>query len=240
MKASTNSIKIELDGLLDYLLTSELAIYAQPVANDGVCVSWPEGGNTGPFLVRRDMPSAEDYRHWVAMSDYNAILFDGALLQVTYMVEADSIVMHRLAYVPFPFAADPELLKVYPILDVLDLYCESPVSEVALRTSVRFDFDISTARPGHPAAHLTINTPNCRVACAGPVCLGHFIDFVFRNFYPEHLAMHPYLTRLPKRNLGVPTLTDDQASRIHVFWRDKPAIAILPSTSKARDRRRGK
>lgn len=226
MKASTNSIKIELDGLLDYLLASELAIYTQPVANDGIYVSWPAGGSTQPFLVRRGIPSIEDYRHWITMRDYSAILFDGALLQVTYRVEADNIVMHRLAYVPFPFVADLELLKTDPILDVLDLYCESSISEVALRTSVRFDFDTRTARDDHPAAHLTINTPNCRIACAGPLCLGHFIDFVFRNFYPELLAIHPYLTRLHKRNLGRPTLTDDQAARIHVFWHDKPGFTM--------------
>jgi hypothetical protein len=221
MKASTNSIKIELDGLLDYLLASAIAIYTQPVITSGVYVSWPAGGHSEPFLIRRGIPSTRDYKHWVENSYYNAILFDGSLLQVTYKVEDGSIVMHRLCYVPFPFDADRELLKTEPILDVLDLYCESSMQDAALRTSVRFDFDLSAARDDHPAAHLTINTPVCRVGCVGPVCLRHFVDFVFRNFYPELWVVHPFLANLPRRALGEPTLTTDQASRIHVFWHDE-------------------
>jgi hypothetical protein len=225
MKASNNSIKIELDGLLDYLLTAELALYRRPVSNDGGYVSWQKGPQSGPFLIRRGAPSIDDYRYWVRTDSYCAVLFDGSLLQVTYMIEANSIVMHRLAYVPFPFEADLELLRTEPILDVLDLYCGGQVSEIVLRTAIRFDFDLDAAREDHPAAHCTINSADCRIACIGPVCLGHFIDFVFRNFYPGLWAVHPYLRQLPKRDIGVPTLTDDQASRLHVFWRSNPITA---------------
>jgi hypothetical protein len=160
-----------------------------------------------------------DYLDWVETGNYSAVLFDGALLQVTYGIEGNLISSHRLAYVPCPFNVDYSLLETEPISDVVRMYAARPVAEDhLLSAAVRFDFDRIAARPGHPASHLTLNSTECRIACHSPVRLGNFADFVFRNFYATLWNYHPYFQEMPRGNWGGRTLTDDEAMRMHLSW----------------------
>ncbi|MFJ8697341.1 DUF2290 domain-containing protein [Streptomyces roseolilacinus] len=148
-----------------------------------------------------------------------ALLFDGSLLQITYEVEGGKIAGHRLAYVPCPCRLDSELVRQEPILEIVDLHVASEPTNMVLHSAVRFDFDPGSAAPGHPATHLTINSANCRIACAAPMHIGRFTDFVFRHFYPTLWKAHlPFFSRSPTRNAGPRTLTDDERDSPHLFW----------------------
>jgi hypothetical protein len=37
----------------------------------------------------------------------------------------------------------------------------------------------------HPASHLHLLDEVCRWPVFGPICVGHFIRFIFRHFYPK-------------------------------------------------------
>lgn len=218
MTPTSRATQTELKNLLDYLVDSEIALYTNTVRTvDGV-VSWQPYVSSTRFLSkRRSMTSA--YRHWIKTGAYSAVLADGSLLQFTYEFAGSSLIRHRLAYVPCPFTVDAALLQTEAILDVFDLYADGRTEDVVLHTTVRFDFDLSQAGPEHPAAHLTINGAECRVPCAGPLRIGQFVDFVFRNFYPDLWRTHPYLRKLPKSPVGARTVSDDEMQRLHVSWR---------------------
>jgi hypothetical protein len=123
-----------------------------------------------------------------------------------------------VAWVPCPFELDPILLEEESPLDVVDLYLDEPPQNVRLKTPIRFDYDIERAEPGHPAAHMSINASDCRIACMAPLRLGHFIDFVFRNFYPDVWGTHRYLRRLSKKTWWSRTLTDEERTLPHIGW----------------------
>jgi hypothetical protein len=218
MSPSIIEVRNELNNFLDYLLNSQIALMTTPVRRDDRVVTWQSEG--GFSFQRRSAPSSiVEYRAWVEARSYSALLTDGALLQITYEFDGRNVVRHRLAYVPCPFDIDREMLRTDPPLDVIDLYAAGDSGDVLLRSAIRFDFDLSRSRAGHPASHLTVNSNTCRVACVGPLRLGHFVSFVFRHFYPELWLFHPYLGQLARRPLGQMTATEDDRSEVHVAWR---------------------
>ncbi|MEU9490057.1 DUF2290 domain-containing protein [Streptomyces decoyicus] len=172
-----------------------------------------------PFLVSRGDPTLCDYQRWVKAGAYTAVLFDGALLQITYDIESGAIAGHRLAYVPCPYRLDTELVKQEPLLDIVDVHIATEPTNMVLYSAIRFDFDPASAAPGHPAAHMTINAAHCRIACAAPMHIGRFADFVFRHFYPALWKAHrPFFHNAASRDAGPRTLTDDERFSPHMSW----------------------
>lgn len=218
MPPTARSTATELDELLSYLIDSEIALHTTSVRRNSAIVSWPTAGASGPFLTNRDHPTTALYRQWIMDSQYSAVLYDGSLLQITYAFDRNRLKMHRLAHVPAPFDMDPDLLLEWPLADVFDTYATGSTEEVLLKGTLRFDFDAARAAPNHPASHLTINSQQCRIACAGPVRIGLFIEAVFRHFYPDLWNVHPYLRSLPKGSWGPPTITTEERVGVHVAW----------------------
>lgn len=208
----------DIENLLDYLVHRELAIYRRPLRRSDMGVSWIPNSPGQRFLGSRAHHSADLYEAWVANGQYCVILADGALLQMTYNFEGRELVGHRLAYIPCPARVDPELLIEFPIADVVTAALDEGRQNINLATSVRFDFDIGSAGPGHPAAHLTINSADCRIPCVAPVRVGRFARFVFLHFYPEIWSSHRYLRDLPLKEMGPRTATPDEAEHSHLAW----------------------
>lgn len=216
---TTRTIHTEVVNLLDYLLDADVAAYTNPVSYTSTRVSWHALNPAAPFLTNRGDPSLEDYKEWVAAGAYSAVLFDGSLLQMTYEVEGGVISGHRLAYIPCPFHVDPELVKEEPILDIIDVEAECNPVKMLLRSAVRFDFDPKAAKPGHPSAHMTINSPGCRIACVAPMHVGRFADFVFRHFYPDVWKAHSnYFSSGARRNVGNRTIAEEDRLYPHMAW----------------------
>ena len=214
---TSRAVWTQTQNLLTYLLQTEIAVFANPVVNDGGRVTWKSLTGGGPFLDRRDGERVSTYRRWVAQGAYSAILFDASLLQLTYDFDGSSLVSHRLAWVPCPFRVDPLALRIDPIDELMEEFETGPVGEVMLRTPVRFDYD-ADAPPDHPRTHLSLNNPGCRIACAAPVPLGMFTDFVFKNFYPAIWEGDRYVRSMPRKALADHTVTDLEAAAIHMSW----------------------
>lgn len=219
MTPSSRVVRDEVNNLLDYLLLSEIALHRNPVLHEQGRVSWRPFPTASSFLETRDSASLACYKAWLVSGEYSALLFDGALLQITYDFAGHELVAHRLAWVPCPFAVDLELLQVESPIEVLDMYASGSAEEVVLSSTVRFDFDLENAAANHPASHMTINSTDCRIACAAPLRLGHFIDFVFRHFYPGIWHLHPFLDKISRHDWGDHTVTEQQKERLHVAWR---------------------
>jgi hypothetical protein len=219
MATTLKSVRHDVQNVLDYLLQAELATYVNPAVVHDVerRVSWPNRGVVGPLLSTIDHPDIDQYAAWVSAGAYSAVLRDASLLQISYEVYRGEITGHRLAYVPCPYDVDQTLLQEgYRVIDILDLYRGN---ESALRTPLRFDFDPGNAAEGHPAAHLTLNSRHCRIACVAPLHVLRFADFVYRNFYPRLWAAHRnYFAAASWRHLDAPQTEAPPRGVAHVMW----------------------
>jgi len=213
-----NSLHQEIQNILDYLQKRNLAYFTNSVSKTVDTISWAAGrGNS--FLSNRGDPTIEQYHQWILDGQYSAILTDGSLLQVTYNFENGEVSGHRLAYVPCPFDIDSQFLVEMTPGDAIQLYMMEKLGDIRLRSPVRFDFAPAQAKPGHPASHLTINSSTCRIACAAPIRIGRFVDFVYRHFYPKAHALHTnFFTALAFGSLGSDCISQEDGEGLHLRW----------------------
>ncbi|WP_405906449.1 DUF2290 domain-containing protein [Streptomyces sp. NBC_00828] len=216
---TARAVREDINNLLDYLLQAEIAAYINTVSITGRRVSWHPLNPAAPFLTNRGDPCLQDYKGWLDAGAYSALLFDGALLQITYDIEGGEISGHRLAYVPCPYRLDAEMVRRDAVSEIVDLHIESDPTGMVLHSAVRFDYDPESAGPGHPSAHMTINSVDCRIACAAPMHVGRFADFIFRHFYPDIRFAHlPYFAAGASRDIGVRTLAEEDRGSPHMSW----------------------
>lgn len=210
-------VATELDQLFSYLESAGIVYFWNAIDESPSRVSW-HAPSREPFLTGHDDVSVATYLHWLRNGMYSAVLVDGALLQITYFFDGSNITGHRLAYVPCPITIDGGLLtEGLALADVVELQL-SNAEEVLLKSMLRFDFDPVNARPRHPETHLTMNSVECRIACVSPLRVGRFIDFVFRNFYPDVHERDPYLQRITLGGWFQKNIAEDDAASLHISW----------------------
>lgn len=147
---------------------------------------------------------------------YNLKLLDGALIQLQYRFDSNSLTAHRLAFYPNPdlstFQNTPEeYLEDDIYLDIVD--------QRIVATPFRFDFDVRdevAKNISHPRSHFTIGQyQNCRIPVERPLFPYQFIDFIIRNFY--HNAHLQYSCDITKyEDLFDSTITDEELKLIHI------------------------
>ena len=143
--------------------------------------------NSSIFL--KNMSYGDMYYELYKRRMYNIKMIDGALIQMQYRFNGNSIESHRLAFFPSPnldiFQNEPEIYfedEIYS--DILDARI--------VTVPLRFDFDDSEDQYGnkvaipviHPISHLTIGQyKNCRIPVSSAITPYQFIEFIIRNFY---------------------------------------------------------
>lgn len=134
--------------------------------------------------VLRDVPYEDLYDDQLRRRAFNAVLLDGALIQISYAYEARKLVRHRLAYLPSP--------RLLEFQNLPELYLhDTPFAEIVglqvVTVPVRFDYDIRDdveVGAAHPAAHLTLGQyKHCRIPVSAPITPAVFVDFVIQHFY---------------------------------------------------------
>ena len=147
----------DLRNFIDLLVNKDISAASNPIAvnrlDEAVRLTWKSpvsGPGTGQFAT------LQNYRSLLELQAYTVILFDGAILQISYDFYGDTLKGHRLCYYPCPFEINPVELAAEPILDVFDLYQESGMDKLVLRSPIRFDYDPRNAADGHPAVHVHI------------------------------------------------------------------------------------
>ncbi len=164
----------------------------------------------------KNRPYHEFYREIDSTRNFNLKLLDGALVQLHYAFENNSLVSHRLGYFPNPntvdFQNDPEMYLEDDIyLDVVD--------QRIVVTPMRFDYDIRDdvmKNIEHPMSHLTIGQyENCRIPVVRPLTPSQFICFIIRNFY--NTALKKTYIELQSSNFSFEsTITSDEKKIIHI------------------------
>ena len=143
--------------------------------------------NSSIFL--KNMSYGDMYYELCRRRMYNIKMIDGALIQMQYRFNGNSIESHRLAFFPSPnldiFQNEPDIYfedEIYS--DILDARI--------VTVPLRFDFDDSEDQNGnkvaipviHPISHLTIGQyKNCRIPVSSAITPYQFIEFIIRNFY---------------------------------------------------------
>jgi hypothetical protein len=152
---------------------------------------------------------------------YSVILFDGALLQFSYTFAGNSLKKHRLSFQPCPILFKPSELGYFTIDELLDIVDGQELRDrIRLEGPLRFDYDLDSGSIDHPASHLTISRTSCRVPVSAPLSVGHFVKFLFSNFYPEQWAKSGKLRNWACSSWDscLPELEDD---RLYVSWKRK-------------------
>lgn len=212
----------EISNFVDLLLYTDIAIRVNSI----VCVrsgtmsrvTWRPPSRGQAQLIASEFASVSEYCGHLQNQAYSAILFDGALLQISYGFTRNALTSHRLCYYPCPFALEPEELLVEPLLDVMEVYKHAGADYLRLRSPVRFDYAPDHASEEHPASHAHMLWPHCRCAVVAPLSLGHFARFVFSHFYPELWKEHEFLRSLPQQ-LGPKTITANEEAQLHFSCR---------------------
>ncbi len=217
---TTRWLAQKLSNALDFLEQTDLILFPNSVLEQNGIVGW-HGVPGKPFALDYQLPGINTYISLLRDWHFSAILRDGSLLQLRYVVDDGHIVRHNLAYIPCPVIINWDELQNGAIADIVEGYlARDDLSEfIALRTPVRFDFAPESAAVGHPATHLTLNGSSCRIACIAPLHPYRFIDFIFRHFYPtQHARESAWFAVASGEHLGTRVLTNDDARGIHVSW----------------------
>lgn len=228
---TSKDLRNSLQNLLDYFASSDLVLNVSAIREVGgstpatIRLTFAQAREDLPFLLSANHPGVDQYLDWVRNNSYSMLLLDGSIVQMAYDLDTrrGKVIAHRLAYVPCPYDIDLEELAVFPTADMVEEYRGS--AEVAMRSPVRFDYDPAAAKKGHPAAHMTLNGVDCRIACVAPMHPYSFIDFVFRNFYPGLWSFHrTFFANAAGRHLAHDVGEVEQPEAPHVIWRGQMAL----------------
>lgn len=218
-----NSVLVEMQNFLELLTKEEIAISTQPVVrtDDGnrASVSWPYRSQRGVSVASGEFATISQYMLFLRNQHYSAILFDGSIIQVTYMFSQGDLVGHRLGFLPCPFEVDQELLTELPILDVIDFYIQRGTEFLRLRSPVRFDYDRRNINKDHPMSHVHFLWPHCRCALVAPISIGHFVRFIFSHFYPDHYGALAFLREWQLKPSDR-TITSTQENALHFAYKN--------------------
>lgn len=218
---TTRAVGQTISGLLEQMLNGGVALEVNALAITPTRVSWQSAHSIVPFLASRHHATVGQYVTWLNGRHFSVVMNDGGLLQITYDVAGGVVSGHRLAYVPCPFLIDQTLLDEGLALDaVVELYRDSPDEPVLLQSPIRFDYDPRGAKPGHAAAHMTINSADCRIACVAPMHVLRFADFILRHFYPtDHERNAHIFSDAASRHLAKGSLLNEEEVTPHLMWR---------------------
>jgi len=165
-----------------------LYFYQEPVIlkeGEIEMVSWPNHHVGADYNADSAFATLFQYQSTMKENSYLAVLRDGAIIRGNYVFKRNDLIRHSLWYWPCPFEIPPDDIIQETPLGALDLYCSSWQESVRFRSPLRFDYDPSKEKSGHPASHLHIQTPGCRIAVARPLGFATFVRFVFRHFLPN-------------------------------------------------------
>ena len=212
----------ELRDLMDLLLDRDLAISTTEVVVDWLRdegfqrITWANNSIAPGYLFRRESGTVEEYRDWLDNECYSAVLFDGSILQISFDFDGPVVARHRLLYFPCPFDLDAGLVNELPLVDIIDAYCDDyGINEVKLRSPVRFDYDDGVEAVDHPTTHMTFQWSRTRMPVGSPLSLGHFVHFVFQNFYPNLWKTHGFISNWPV-DYATRTLRARERAYLHV------------------------
>lgn len=169
--------------------------------------------------------SIDEYIRIISEERYSAILSDYSLLSLEWEIKDSEINRHRYMYIPCPIRTDV-IQERPPEIEIADFFAQLDRTNLSnnliSQGYLRFDYtkDIVKKDIIHPIAHMTMISPDCRVALRAPLSAADFLNFIFDNFYPNYcstwLDYQPHL-----RILCEDTIRPEEIGRMHLYWADE-------------------
>ena len=93
----------------------------------------------------------------------------------------------NLLWWPAPYDYGNILQDVFSPIEILeDFYGDQKWHQnIRMRSPIRIDFDSTNNKREHPHSHMHIENEETRINTVSPICFNRFIDFIFKNFYPQ-------------------------------------------------------
>ena len=167
-------------------------------------------------VALKNLSYGEIYEHLSAARAYNVRMLDGALIQMMYSFDNESVQRHRLAFFPAP---DLEEFQNNPEIYLDDELYADVVAKNIVTSPFRFDYDLRYERNDgalYPISHFTLGQyQNCRIPVTAPLTPFRFIEFILRNFY--HTAFVRYADTMPNtRSTFLDTIRPRECDTIHL------------------------
>lgn len=127
------------------------------------------------------------YHHILETNSYHCLLFDGSLIRVNFEFQDDLLLRQNLLWWPAPYDYGNMLQDGFSPIEILKDFYGDPdwYKNIRMRSPIRIDFDSANNKKDHPCCHMHIENEETRINTASPICFNRFIDFIFRNFYPQ-------------------------------------------------------
>lgn len=183
-----------------------------------------------PPFSNDEYERVSNYAEWIADRQYSIIFKDGGLTQISYEVERNEVVGHRLCFIPAPHKIDFHDFMQTGLIFQEYLDFEIETKNPFLKSITRFDFAPLDAKDNHPAVHLTFNDIDCRIACKNWISPLRFMEFILHYFYSSEVASIPNELIPNKYNYSLENLSDlsrennsgyfDEStkSHLHITW----------------------
>jgi hypothetical protein len=216
-------------------------------------VTWINSLKQPPFW-RSHFGTISEYIRFVKHRHYSCMLIDGALIQIEFTFENSDLSKHRLCYYPCPFTLDTSRIFSEENIGLLELISECLIDEfdsidksiddtfypsyepisacLRMKSPIRFDYDLKSASDKHSASHLHFNDGETRWPVFGPLSLGHFIHFIFRQFYQDKWDSFETLKDWPIQTHGRSIIPVDEKTLFIECHRKSPLSAPTKSAKR--------
>lgn len=171
--------------LIEYGLADDTNPPTLSRRGSGVVLGPPSGVSASAL---DDLSYSELYEVQLTENAFLVRMLDGALIQMDYLFNSNSLQKHRLAFLPSPdlepfFELQAEYFSGVSFLEA--------VGRQVWPVPIRIDFDTTAALAlRHPAAHMTLGQyKHCRIPMSGPMRPAVFLEFVVSHFYSVPEAM---------------------------------------------------
>jgi len=180
--------------------------------------------DTNIGIIASDGITLKEYLSLIDSGRYSAIFYDYSLVILECTFLKGEISRHRYFYIPCPLKDSltrgrPPELAIGDYFEQLD--ANEVMDGIVSQGFIRFDYttDPAPSEMHHPLSHVTLASPECRIALRAPISIAEFLTFVFDNFYPDRaktwLEFQPFLA-CPSED----TIRVDETIRMHMYWAD--------------------
>lgn len=140
---------------------------------------------------------------------YTVLLYDKSIIQVEFCFENNELIKERLLFIK-------KHNRIWELKEITDADEEDSdwfQDEDGIPIFIRFDFDLTEQKKGHPASHLHIsNHTSCRIPVQNGISFSEFVNFILLHFYDKEMGYVPY--RFSNR----PSITELEKEMLHIDW----------------------
>jgi hypothetical protein len=176
--------------------------------------------DTSNSLITGNPARINDYLSILERQEYSYLMCDGGVLQIAFVYDRSEIERDRLSYHPCPFPITPDELRAFGggLLEFIrDAFMDRIEENLLLRSPIRFDYAPAAVADFHPASHVTVNDPSCRIPARAPLRFDTFMKLILENFYLE-AWQDPAIARELAFSQEDECLSDHDRGRAYLHW----------------------